>query len=506
MTPLQASHDRPRLLVFPRALFTTPDEEPELLLLDDDEALIEDEETPPLDSTDSTDSSPSPALDIQAESESPYTPPDGEAGLVTLAETGGEPILLYQFHADIVERCADTIAMLARHRTERRAGERAGEEARILELTDAIAATDHRCVEALMSWFERSADSPDPWKIWALAFVLGTFDGRDTLDAVAHVLRQLPPQAARKAQLAAEALALSPRPDLRDFAAELARSPLVLPRAVGVDLLGRFNGLSREALMTHLRDPASPVVVAAVRSTLRLATPDPALVPHLIALLDSRERIIAWEASRALALLDRPEPYDDVQSGGGLATVLGDRLIDLLVLYGSSEDLPRIEATLRRAPVTATHLDGVARFGHPRSWAFLVHFLADEDLASDAADALVVLFGPLVEHRRRLDASAWRDALTQARFDPTLRLRGGEPWRPGALVGEHRRGRISARALEGRMDEAAVRARLTMQVDIQRWSPDLTPSLQAFFTAAERADTTYRAGTWDCAVRPSARR
>ena len=59
MTPLQASHDRPKLHVFPRALFTTPPEEPAMDLLDADDVLLEDEETASPDSSDSADSSDS---------------------------------------------------------------------------------------------------------------------------------------------------------------------------------------------------------------------------------------------------------------------------------------------------------------------------------------------------------------------------------------------------------------------------------------------------------------
>lgn len=427
--------------------------------------------------------------------DAPYVPPSVEAPLITLAPEGGEPAPLHRFYATIVDDAAETMAMLARHRAERRMNERGREEERILQLVDAIAVC-RQWVATLLAWWTKASQSPDPWKIWAPVFTLGCLRGNEALAAIARVIAVLPPDAYRHAEIAAEALALAPHPGLRAFAEELVRSPHAPSRAIGIDVLCRAQALPVEEIARHLADPSPPVAILAIRGVLRLAAPEPALVGPLRKAMTSSVRPIAWEAARALALLGDSHPGHEARSNPRFAAALGPKLLEIFIAMGSAADLPQIEAHLARVEIGAGHLDAVARFGHPKSWAFLVHFLADGDLARDAASALELLFGERTPHATRLNASAWRDAIARGGFDGALRYRRGEPWRPGTLVAECQRGRISRIACEAQIFEIAVRARIRPHVSLSLWSPDADATLRPFLVQVERADASFSHGSW----------
>ena len=430
----------------------------------------------------------------------PFVPQVSPPPPVVLGD-GGAPLPLRHFYEEVACSSLDWIALLARHRFERRVNERAREESRLLMLGDAFAASEHDCVGVALRWWQEQVDSPDPWKGWALAFALGTLDGDDIPVAITRALEMLPPHASRHAEIMAQALCVCPHPALAWLAEDLARSAHPVARGVGVDLLSRYQKLSPDQLARHLSDPNPAVLLAAFRGLLTLPRPlPPALLSMLGSWMSYPKPPIAWAASRTLAVAGLADPYHRARSDPRFASLLGPKLVELLVFFGDVSDVPLVEAVIRKGPVTPGLLDAIARFGCPKVWAFLVHYLSDADMAGDAADALELLFGERVARSARLEPEAWREGIKGAKLSQDLRYRFGEPWRPSAMVAEYRRGMIGTSALIGRADEVVVRARLDESLDLSAWLPEAMPRLDAFFAAVARADGRLTPGGWECAT------
>jgi hypothetical protein len=429
-----------------------------------------------------------------------FDPEAARVPAVRLATKGGEPIPVTEFYARVADSALDTMAMLARHRWERRVRERAEEEARILELCDVFAASAHANVSSALAWWQDRLESPDPWSTWALAFALGCLDGKDVLRVLRHALEMLPPHASAHAATAAAAIALAPHPNLRELARELARAPHPVARAVGVDVLARLALLTPEEVADHLADANQPVTLAALRAARRLEPCPPNVLRGVTSWLLFPNAAVAWEAVRTLAWLGRSLPYDEVRKKGRLAATLGPRAIDVYVLFGRAADVGGIEEIVAREDVGATHIAAIARFGHPRTWGFFAHYLADNDLADAAASGLELVFGPRVPKRDRRNTAAWRDAIAEGGFAADARYRLGQPWRPGLVAVEHDRGMLSSAELELRFDELAARAGVRAETDLHAWLPDAAGALRAHFEKARAADGTFVHGTWDCAL------
>jgi hypothetical protein len=126
---------------------------------------------------------------------------------------------------------------------------------------------------------------------------------------------------------------------------------------------------------------------------------------------------------------------------------------------------------VRRLPATPQLLDAVARLGHPGTWAFLVHYLGDPVLADDAVLALSTTFGDAVDERDRHDAERWEQAIARLRLDAGARVRRGKPWSPAVVADECADARLSARAVEKRLDELRARQRVTVPAPLWALSP-----------------------------------
>src|SRR5580700_9525965 len=88
------------------------------------------------------------------------------------ADSRGEPTGVPEYHARIVEHCADTIAMLARHRALLPLGTVADTERHIRRHLEAILSLEADGIGHVGAWWERSVDSSDPWKAWTAVFLL----------------------------------------------------------------------------------------------------------------------------------------------------------------------------------------------------------------------------------------------------------------------------------------------------------------------------------------------
>ncbi len=398
------------------------------------------------------------------------------------------PVAIDVFYENIVSQILDELGTRARARAIAPLADRADTEASILRLVDALLAVSRRCAPQTVAWWHRSLELDDPFVTWAAVFALASIEGADALIAVRAGLEQLSPGAVAHAVAAADALALAPHPERRILAADLCTSPHPLERAVGVALFGREGALSVHDIQRHLFDANLAVMGAAIGACARLSIDE---VSPLLPLLERRlllpDPSIAWLASRELLRRDRSRPCELAREGGRFLQTLGGQALEIFVLAGSADDLPRVKSIFTRTTVSAATLSALARFGHPACWAVLLHYLGDDDLADAAADAIEELFGPRVAERDRLSAPAWRSAITELKLDPSARYRRGQPWRPSVVAAECCSGQLSQRGAQRRLDELAARTAIVERVDLGAWMPGLGAELTALERAAQRA-------------------
>lgn len=420
-----------------------------------------------------------------------------DKGLVKLCATGGGPIPMTAYYAGVIESCADNIATLARNRSRRSARHRAGNEVRIVHQIDAILATGAGCITELMAWWDRSLESSDPWKIWALLVTLGSIEGGEGTKAIAYGLERLPPDARLGSIVAAEALAVVAHPDLVPLGKKLLVSPHPVARAVGVDVCARRGVLSIEEIPRYLRDPDVLVIEASLLALARLSPAPVELAPILLQRMLHPNPPVAWRATRLLSIWGFSEPHVEVRDHDELLSRLGSRALELFVLNGRAKDLERIEACLSRMPVDPDVLSAIGRFGHTGSWSFLTHFLADDELSEAAVNALTTLFGAKLPRPEVRRAAAWKSVIAHAHLDPQLRYRRGEPWHVQTVATELTSGDLPRDEIENRIDEVTVRSRVNKPVDLCLWTPDAEGQIKAFAAGAVEATRRRSPGTWE---------
>src|SRR5262249_21378931 len=142
---------------------------------------------------------------FEDEAPPPTAPPDTQKGdgFIVLGD-GGERELEEVSRASLVEECADTVGMLARHRVERPMIELEDNEQQLLDQVDAFAISGHECVRSLGAWWRNAAD--DPWKAWGATFMLACLDGMDVLQTIGREVEALPVDALEHVEPVAEAL------------------------------------------------------------------------------------------------------------------------------------------------------------------------------------------------------------------------------------------------------------------------------------------------------------
>ncbi|MFO0759554.1 MAG: hypothetical protein U0359_23885 [Byssovorax sp.] len=281
------------------------------------------------------------------------------------------------------------------------------------------------------------------------------------------------------------------------LARDLLRAAHPIARAVGVDVSARAGALPVEELRRHLFDANLPVMRAAIRAAGRLTdeagAPLAKLLERWLAFPDPD---VGWATSLTLLGWGNTAPCDDLRRGGRLAAILGPRAVDILVLRADRDDLPVIEQLVRRSAVSPGTLGALARFGHPGAWAFLGRQLANEDLAEAAEAALVLLFGPCVDPEQGASVAAWRDAIAGLALDPSVRYRGGAPWRPGLLAAACASGDRSRLEIEPDVEELRARRLLVEPIDLSAWTPIVRPRLDALRAAMAKEDTRWPANGW----------
>lgn len=403
---------------------------------------------------------------------------------------------LFRHYALVVEQALDTIALLNAHRLERTLSEAPDEELRIWELLDAAITTGPDLVENAEHWWAENLDSPDEWKIWAPCYVLGSLEDARAPLALDRILNDLDPEMTEQVVAAAQGLHLARGSSVGLLVRELRRSPNPLKRAVGVSAASYRKELSPEDIATHLADPSAAVVEAALtaagRSTQLTLEAQDRLVPFLFSGVPGFVRA----AAKALLLHGRPEPYRELEHGT-LERELGGHLLEFLVWTGSERDVPRIERFVQGRELSGEQLQQIALFGHPAMWAFLAHFLSDEDLQDDAVAALTLLLGVGVSDEQRFQPGAWEAQL--GRVAPALhtRYRLGRPFHTGSVQEEHQLRRVSYRALESRLDEMAIRTGTRVDTPLHGWTGDSEGRLQVELMKLHQTASALRVGSWD---------
>lgn len=401
-----------------------------------------------------------------------------EPDAVSIDAARAAPAPIAEFYKSVVFACADRIAMLARRRDERPLHDRPRAEERLLAQIDAILACGPGAIRDLEAYWHARRDDEEPYRIWPIVFTLASLDGPSALLAIEHVIESLPLDALGRASCAADCIAASPHPHWMPLALDLLASPHPLARVVGIEVLSRRQSFSPGQADEHLEDPSPVVIAAAIRALAR--HPDAALPSPLItACLASNDPAIAAEAARALTLLGSREPYQALRTGGALGRVLAPlEQIEIVALAGSLDDVPLVQSILGRARVTPAILRAIGRLGSAGTWSFLVHYLADSDLARVAQEALETVFGELVPGGKegRVPA-AWREAIAQKDLDPATRYRRGLPWSPATVVTECQSGALPRTEVDRRVDELRARTSRFHTLNTEVFWPDLEPSL-----------------------------
>lgn len=407
---------------------------------------------------------------------------------------------LFRHYALVVEQALDTIALLNAHRLERTLSEAPDEELRIWELLDAAITTGPDLVETAEHWWAENLDSPDEWKIWAPCYVLGSLEDSRSPLALDRILNDLDPEMTEQVVAAAQGLHLARGSSIGLLVRELRRSPNALKRAVGVWTASYRQELSPEDVATHLADPSAVVVEASLAAAGRLTQLPLPDQDRLVPFLHSRVPGFVRAAAKALLLHGRPEPYRHLEHGT-LERDLGVHLLEFLVWTGSERDVPRVERFVQGRELSGEQLQQIALFGHPAMWAFLAHFLSDEDLQDDAVAALTLLLGVGVSDEQRFQPGAWEAQLGRVAPDAHTRYRLGKPFHTGSVQEEYQLRRVSYRALESRLDEMAIRTGTRVDTPLHGWTGDSEGRLQVQLMKLYQTAGAIRMGSWDVRVR-----
>jgi hypothetical protein len=415
---------------------------------------------------------------------------------VKLLHEKARPIDLAAQYDTIVAGCLDTMAMCARHRATRRLDERSAEEDRILALLDAIVVCP-RFAHSIFGWWSAAREQPDPWKIWAPAFVIASAEGGDVVSALTSLVEPLESELDALG-IAGEAVALGPRTDVAAVAAALLRDPQPAARALGVEVEWRLGALSVAQAVEALGPDSPPAVRwAACRASAQLPAErriDDLLLEHLHREPDSR---ILWEATRALTLRGLPAAYHALRWNDSLASRLGPKALLALALLGDEADAALARKLVARHGTSEAVIRGLARYGHPGAAPILLDALGDEDASDDAADALQWLFGPLPDATKSAVPGVWREHIARARPNDRERLRFGKPYRPSHVLEALRLGRIGRLDLDFMFDEAMTRTGVRHRVDLWRFSSD-SDAIAAQVAASLALDA---GDSWACVAR-----
>ncbi|RLB63944.1 MAG: hypothetical protein DRI90_05735 [Deltaproteobacteria bacterium] len=443
-----------------------------------------------------SETSPNGLDDLDAEPDDPLFDPGGDP----YKAQRGDGIMLDPDRAPVIDEatcyrhvvtdCADRLLSMSRDRWQRPLRERIDSEPRMFAQIDALACIGSTSVAQLLDWH---GEIGSPAAAWVVVFALGCIDGREPLEAIAQLVTTL--GSFEHGAQAADAFAASPNPHAVPLGRALLESDSELGQATAIEILSLRGLMAASDLEAWIGRGGSFTKQAAIRGLSRL--PEVKRTPAVVeAELRSDDPALCWEAARACTRWGSHSAYSELRRSSALSDKLAERAVEIFVMTGEPDDLPRIERLVTRYDMTPALLDGVARFGHATCWAFLSHYLSDVFLQDDAAAALETLFGACLPAEARLDPFAWDKAIASLRLDAELRYRRGQPWSPATVASEWQDGVLPASAIASRLDELSARAEVALPVALHGWHDGPEQDLTALGGQARKAARGYRPGSW----------
>ncbi|ARN20668.1 hypothetical protein [Piscinibacter gummiphilus] len=364
-----------------------------------------------------------------------------ERGLGAAARAGGTA----DFRRRAVIECLGTLGTL-RSAREPLAGETwqtpLASERRLLAQVDAIVGLGPTALAQAVD-LALDPDVPDPARVFASLFVLGSVDGPGWLKPLQTLFVTATTRHPEEMSAAIEALSLGPNADLHRAMTPLLTHAEARVRAAAVRVLSFRGALAAGDWQAALADPSPGVAAAAAWAPMPrlplgqaeaalaplLHSPhEPIAIPVLRAGLGHRLRI-AYRRAAELAE-DRP----------GWADAL-----NLLAMFGFASDAERIAAALvSPAPLPALRAAGT--LGHIALVPDLIAALERPGLApADAAEARMSLWkiaGIALADGQGASVARTLWERRAAHFSPHLRYRGGRPLNPAVLVALLRSGPV----------------------------------------------------------------
>ncbi|MCA9618187.1 MAG: hypothetical protein KC731_04180 [Myxococcales bacterium] len=370
-------------------------------------------------------------------------------------------------------------------------------EQTLLESLDAFAALGEPALEAV-SLYHAEDEGLDPGRGFAVAFVLGCIEGRDTVDAAVALLKQSAPESYPGF---IDGFVLAPDPHIDRALRDLLQGPQEALVPVALEALWRRGGL-RAPELRRLLDSDDPEVQRLVATALRDLLADDEATMWLEDVLDrGPDEDLFWVASESLLARSpqRARARFRTLLDGGLMGTRRDALAWLLGLGGDASDAERLVALQRRSPSVAG-IRGLGRLGHVAAIDVLYELLAQEDehLVLAAAEALERIVGSGLRERvdepweldmppeaEELSGMPWPTRAVERvptdrevwhhwlgahrhRFARDKRLRGGEPFVPVAIVDEL----IDPSTPPARRADAALELRVRLGVQLPLFTDD----------------------------------
>jgi hypothetical protein len=294
-------------------------------------------------------------------------------------------------------------------------------EARLLASSDAVLAEADLLPE--LERLARDTPAPDPMRVFAMAFVGGSLDGRDALAAAERTLYAHDPHDPGIAEAFGAALAMSSHPHAGRVLLSLARADEAPVRAASLRALAR-RGPVDPTLLLEGCETAMPAVIAAALPALAVSTH-----PHAAALFsevaarsltstDAEVAIALWEAL-ALARHDHAAAAPSRHLTGALGGAAAIALALVADAEGASALVTHVGGC--RSPASLVALGWL---GSLAAVPTLLDALGDDDLALAAGRALERLLGTTVLEAVDVDPESLEAMEPVAVRTPSMSPRG----------------------------------------------------------------------------------
>ncbi len=272
---------------------------------------------------------------------------------------------------------------------------------RLVTALDAVAALGPVALAHLES-IAMDAPSVDPMRVFAMAMVGGSFEGRDVLGCAERVLHRFGAADPLIFEPFAAALKLSANAFVPSAMATLFHSGVTGRRAIAIDVLAHRGGLD-ERQLAELCESTDPRELALGLRALGVARHRD-LSRVVERALAHQDREVVAAALDALILASRPEAASAARAAA--SGVLGDEALIRLAMIATFDDARWLLDRMRAAP-SAASIEAVGRAGLVAAVAPLIGLLGDdEEIALAAGAALERLLGANLVDTIEIDPEA----------------------------------------------------------------------------------------------------